>query len=61
MKNPFKKTPIINTGTTSRQFSYQKGEVSLNFGLRTDIKTQLKDFLELLKVATKEVEEEIKK
>lgn len=61
MKNPFKKTQVVNTSTASRQFSYSKGDCKLNFGLRTDIKTELKDFLELLKVATKEVEEELTK
>jgi small-conductance mechanosensitive channel len=46
---------------TNKQFSYSKGKVTLNFTLRIDIKSELKDFLELLKVAKKEVEEEIKK
>lgn len=43
----------------TKQFSYVKGKVSLNFTLRTDIKNELKDFLECLKVAQKEVEKEL--
>lgn len=45
---------------TTKNFSYTKGKVSLNFTLRIDIKNELKDFLELLKVAQKEVESELK-
>ena len=55
-----KKILQINN-TTSKHFSYSKGNVNLSFTLRTDIKTELKDFLELLKVATKEVDNELKK
>ena len=54
----FKKT-IITNNTTSKNFSYSKGKCQLNFSLRTDVKTELKDFLELLKVAQIEVEKEI--
>lgn len=51
---------IIKTNnTTSKNFSYSKGKISLNFSLRTDIKQEMKDFLELLKVAQKEVELEL--
>ena len=52
---------IKTNSTTNRNFSYQKGEVSLSFSLRTDIKNQLKDFLELLNVALLEVKKEIQK
>jgi len=56
---------IFNTiktdNTTSKNFSYSKGKVGLNFNLRTDIKQEMKDFLELLEVAQKEVKEELKK
>lgn len=45
---------------TNKTFSYSKGKVSLNFTLRTDIKTDLKDFLEILKVAQDEVADELK-
>ena len=57
--NIFKKVKINNT--TSKNFSYSKGRVSLNFSLRTDIKQELKDFIELLKVAQEEVNKEINK
>lgn len=50
---------VQNKSTTSKNFSFQKGEVSLNFSLRTDIKTQLKDFKELLEVAILEVDNEL--
>lgn len=54
----FKKILKTNN-TTSKNFSYSKGNVNLNFNLRTDVKEELKDFLELLKVAQTEVEKEI--
>lgn len=57
-----KNKKIVETNnTTNKSFSYKKGGVTLNFTLRNDIKTELKDFLELLKVAQIDVEEEIKK
>ena len=52
---------IKNNSTTSKNFSYSKGAVSLNFTLRNDVKTELKDFAELLKVAQEEVKEELTK
>jgi len=55
------KNTIKNNSTTSKNFSYQKGEVKLDFNLRTDTKNQLKDFKDLLEVALQEVNEEIKK
>lgn len=55
----FHKNKIQNNTTTQKNFSYSKGKVSLGFNLRTDIKDDLKDFLELLKVAILEVENEI--
>jgi hypothetical protein len=52
---------IQTNNTVNKNFKYEKGKVSLNFTLRTDIKNELKDFLELLKVAQREVEEDINK
>ena len=52
---------VKSENTTSRNFSYSIGAVSLNFTLRTDKKQDLKDFAELLKVAIDEVELEINK
>ncbi len=57
--NIFKK--IETNNTTFKNFSFSKGVVSLNFTLRNDVKTELKDFSELLKVAQEEVLEELKK
>lgn len=59
--NKIKKTTVQNNSTTSRNFSYKKGDVVLEFNLRTDIKNQLKDFKELLEVALLEVTSEIEK
>jgi hypothetical protein len=59
--NKIKKTTVQNNSTTYKNFSYTKGDVTLKFDLRTDIKTQLKDFAELLEVAISEVKEEIEK
>ena len=61
MFNKIKKTTVQNNSTTSKNFSYTKGNVSLSFNLRTDIKQDLKDFSELLKVAILEVDNEINK
>lgn len=55
------KKPLTINNTEQKNFSYSKGNCNLNFVLRTDIKQELKDFLELLKVAAKEVEEELTK
>jgi len=57
---PKKFNVIKNNSTTSKNFSFSKGVVSLNFTLRNDVKTELKDFSELLKVAQEEVNKEIK-
>lgn len=61
MFNKLKKSIVQNNSTTQKNFSYTKGEVTLSFNLRTDIKQDLKDFSELLKVATLEVDNEINK
>ena len=60
MNNPLKKK-VTSGGETNREFIYSTSRVHLKFTSRTDVKSQLKDFLELLKVATKEVEEELTK
>lgn len=38
-----------------RTFTYTKGNVALTFTLNMDVKTELKDFAEILKVAREEV------
>lgn len=47
--------------TVSRKFAYVLGNVSLNFTLRIDIKQELKDFIEILKTAQRDIEEELNK
>lgn len=53
------KQQLTTTTKDSRHFTYSKGEVTLDFKLRTDMKTQLKDFGECLKAAQKDVAEEL--
>lgn len=57
----FQKNFLKIEKTTSKSFSYSKGNVNLSFTLRVDVKQDLKDFFECLKVAIKEVNEEIEK
>ena len=45
----------------NRTFSYSKGDIKLNFTLRIDTKSQLKDFKELLLKAVDDVSEEIER
>lgn len=61
MGNNIKNKKIVSiNNTTSKNFSFSKENVQLNFSLRTDIKGELKAFLELLKIAQEEVEKELK-
>jgi len=46
--------------TTAKTFNYSLGKVKLGFTLRVDIKQELKDFLQCLESAEKEVKEELK-
>lgn len=55
-----KNQQVVSTGKLNRDFSYQKGDVHLNFTLRVDIKTELRDFLECLKAAVVELDEILK-
>lgn len=43
----------------TREFDYSKGLCSLKFSLRVDTKTELIDFLSILKVAIDDVEIEL--
>ena len=53
------KNIIKSESTTSRAFDYSYGNVTLKFSLRTDIKTDMKDFLVLLEKAVSDVKEEL--
>ena len=44
----------------TRAFTYSKNKVQLNFSLRTDIKSELKDFRELLLQAVEDINKELK-
>jgi hypothetical protein len=46
---------VTKNSVVNRTFSYSIGSVSLNFTLRTDIKTELVDFLKILESAHEEV------
>jgi len=52
---------VKNNNTEMKNYSYEKNKITLKFSLRTDIKHQMKDFLELLKTAQVEVENDLKK
>jgi hypothetical protein len=49
--------PLVQSINTTKVFNYQKGDVSLNFPLNVDDSHQLRNFLALLKVAVKDIEE----
>lgn len=55
LKNIVKKETV-----DTRQFSYSKNKVNLNFSLRTDVKSELKDFKELLLQAVEDINKELK-
>lgn len=57
--NIFKNT-IKKDTTDTRAFSYSKNKVQLNFSLRTDIKSEMKDFRELLLQAVEDINKELK-
>lgn len=56
--NIFKNT-IKKDTTDTRAFTYSKNKVQLNFSLRTDIKSELKDFKELLLQAVEDINKEL--
>lgn len=45
----------------SKDFKYTKGKMSLSFVFRTDIKRDMKDFLECLEAAVDGVKEQLNK
>jgi hypothetical protein len=52
---------VKKTMEDRKRFVYEKGNVKLDFTLRTDIKQELKDWKELMENAMEDVEAEIKK
>lgn len=52
---------ILSNNTVTKQFSYSREKVALNFSLRIDIKNDLKCFKELLEAALIDVSDELKK
>jgi len=52
---------VKSDNKVTKNFNFSKGKCTLSFNLRTDIKTELRDFLDLLKVAEQEVSEELNK
>jgi len=52
---------IKNNTEVNKKYSYEKNKITLSFTLRTDVLNQLNDFMELLKTAIIEVENDIKK
>ena len=56
--NIFKNT-IKKDTTDTRAFTYSKNKVNLNFSLRTDIKSELKDFRDILEQALEDVNKEL--
>ena len=52
---------VVREHIVRKDFSYKKGDISLRFTLRIDIKSELKDFDELLAQAREDIIEEIKK
>lgn len=50
---------LEDRSTRLKNFNYVKGNVQLAFNLRTDVKTELKAFLELLNKAVKDVQKEL--
>lgn len=55
------KNILQKQNVTNKTFSYQKGNVSLNFTLRVDTKQELKDWIEIVKQSLEDVGEELQK
>lgn len=51
---------VLKDHTNIRNFAYTKGTMSLNFGINIDNQKDIKDFIELLKAASEDLEKEVK-
>ncbi len=56
-----KAAPVTKENAVSRTFTYRKNNVTLAFTLRTDVKTELSDFIDCMEVALVDVREELAK
>ena len=61
MLDLLRKKSVVREYKDTREFSYMKGHVNLKFLLRVDIKEDLVDFIECLKLAIEDVGKEIEK
>jgi hypothetical protein len=50
---------VLEKNTENKTFDYAKGVVTLKFTLRTDIKSELKDFEAILEKALEDVREQL--
>lgn len=50
---------IKKDNSVVKSYKFSKGNINLNFSLRLDTKSELKDFLELLETAIQEVESDL--
>lgn len=55
------KNTLVSDFVDRKTFDYKMGICNLNFQLRTDIKQELKDFVEILKKALVDVQAELDK
>lgn len=53
------KEQVVKSNVAKKKFSYSKGTVSINFDLRVDIKTELKECIACLEVAIEEMKSEL--
>lgn len=53
------KLPVQKTIRNKTTFSYQKGACALDFTLVTEVKTELKNFLDILKAAQEDIQKHI--
>lgn len=52
---------LVRNPITQKTFSYTRGQVSMNFTLRTDIKEELVAGLEISEALVKDIKEELAK
>lgn len=54
------KNTMDKTSKTTKTWEYSQGHMNLKFDVSVDVKTDMVDFLECLKAAVSDLEEEIK-